>query len=127
MGEYINLLAAMRRGQSDAPAAVCQRYSCDQPQATVTFKVRAETRWGEHVYLVGSDPVLSSWQPASGIQLSPATYPVWTVRVSLPAAKSFEYKYIKLDDQGTVVWESGGNRVLTTPASGEIARDEVFR
>ncbi len=127
MGEYINLVAAMRQGHSDAPAVVCQRYACDQPQATVSFNVRATTVFGENVYLVGSSPLLSNWIPAAGIKLSPGNYPVWTVTVSLPAGTPLEYKYVKRDGSGNTVWESGGNRSFTTPPSGELVRDDSFQ
>jgi glucoamylase len=127
MGEYINLVAAMRQGRSDAPAVVCDRYSCDKPQTTVTFQVDASTKWGESIYLVGSSPQLSNWIPESGIKLSPANYPIWSVRVSVSASTTFEYKYLKRDSSGQVVWETGGNRLVTTPASGEIALTDTFR
>ena len=127
MGEYINLVAAMNHARSDAPAVVCARYSCDTPQAVVRFSVKAPTNWGESIYLVGNSPLLSNWVPEAGIKLSPTAYPVWTVTVSLPANTSFEYKYIKRTDTGPPVWESGANRSFTTPASGEVSRDEVFR
>lgn len=86
MGEYINLVAAMRQGRSDAPAVVCERYSCDKPQTTVTFQVNAPTKWGESICLAGSSPLLSNWIPESAINLSPANYPIWSVTVSLPAS-----------------------------------------
>jgi glucoamylase len=127
MGEYINLIAAMNTGRSDAPQPVCNRYACDQEQATVTFKVEANTNWGENIYLVGNSPLLSNWSPEAGIKLSPAAYPVWSVTVSLPASATFEYKYLKRAEGKEPVWEGGGNRVLTVPVSGEVTRDDVFR
>lgn len=127
MGEYINLIAAMNDGRSDAPAVVCQRYACDKPQATVTFNVTAETRFGEDVYLVGSSPLLSNWVPASGIKLSPKNYPQWSVTVSLPAGVPMEYKFVKRNAKGDTLWEGGSNRGFTTPASGEITRADSFQ
>ena len=126
MGEYINLIATMNQGHSDAPAVVCQRYACDQLQSTVTFKVNATTSFGENVYLVGSSPLLSNWIPASGIKLSPSQYPVWNVTVSLPAGMALEYKYVKRDAGGNVVWEGGSNRSFAVPTSGELIRDDTF-
>jgi glucoamylase len=127
MGEYINLIAAMNRGRSDAPQPVCSRYACDQEQATVTFRVEANTNWGENIYLVGNSPLLSNWSPEAGIKLSPAAYPVWSATVSLPVSAMFEYKYVKrVQGQGSV-WEGGSNRVFTVPASGEVTRNDVFR
>ncbi|MCC7220115.1 MAG: amylase, partial [Candidatus Contendobacter sp.] len=127
MGEYINLIAAMNQGQSDAPTVVCQRYACDKPQSSVTFKVNATTSFGENIYLVGSSPLLSNWIPAAGIKLSPAQYPVWNVTLSLPAGMALEYKYVKRDAGGNAVWESGSNRSFAVPASGELVRDDIFK
>lgn len=127
MGEYINLIAAMNRKHSDAPSVVCQRYACDQPQTTVNFTVKADTRWGENIYLVGDHPLPSEWVPAAAIKLSPEYYPVWNVTVSLPAGKSFEYRYVKRDASGKIDWESGSNRSFTTPASGEVSLADEFR
>ncbi len=127
MGEYINLIAAMNQGRSDAPAVVCQRYACDQPQTTVTFKVNATTGFGENIYLVGNSPLLSNWVPASGIKLSPSNYPLWNVTVSLPAGTPMEYKYVKRDASGATVWEGGGNHGFSTPSNGDVTRDDIFR
>jgi alpha-amylase len=38
--------------------------------------------------------------------------------VSLPATRTIEYKYIKKDAAGAVIWESGVNRTITTGAAG---------
>ena len=39
---------------------------------------------------------------ASQIALSAASYPVWTVNVSLPAGTTFEYKFIRRETDGSV-------------------------
>ena len=127
MGEYINLVAAMNSGHGDAPTVVTQRYRSSEPQTTVTFNVTAQTEWGENVYLVGNSPLLSNWVPEAGIELSPDTYPVWSVTISLPASSTFEYKYVKRGGQGgSATWESGNNRILTTPATGVVVQNESF-
>ncbi|WP_263773073.1 glycoside hydrolase family 15 protein [Propionivibrio soli] len=127
MGEYINLVAAMNQGRSDAPTVVCQRYACDKPQTTVTFQVTANTNFGENIYLVGNSPLLSDWTPSSGIKLAPTNYPVWNATVSLPAGTALEYKYVKRDASGNTVWEGGGNRSFTIPSSGVVTRNDVFQ
>jgi glucoamylase len=127
MGEYINLVRAMNQGWSDAPEVVCQRYACDKPQTAVTFKVDATTIWGENLYLAGNSPLLSNWVPGSAVKLSPADYPTWSVTLSLPASTTFEYKFVKRDGSGTIVWEGGDNRTFTTPASGAVTLHDTFR
>ena len=117
----------MHRKHRDAPSVVCQSYACDQPQTTVIFKFKAETRWGETIYLVGNHPLLSEWVPTAAIKLSPASWPVWNVTVSLPAGTSFEYRYVKRDASGKMDWERGSNRSFTTPSSGELTLAADFR
>jgi len=82
--------------------------------ATVT------TWYGQEVAVVGSIPELGSWQPAQGVRLrtDSGTYPVWSGAVDLPAGVGFEYKYVKLNPDGTVEWEQGGNRIATVDDSG---------
>ncbi|EKM53319.1 glycoside hydrolase family 13 protein [Phanerochaete carnosa HHB-10118-sp] len=94
---------------------------------TVNFAENANTTWGENIFLVGSVPQLGSWSPNSALPLSPASYPTWTVSVSLPPNTAFEYKFIRKETNGTVVWESDPNRSATTPGSGSLDLTESWR
>ncbi|KAF9555969.1 glycoside hydrolase [Agrocybe pediades] len=85
---------------------------------TVTFQETATTTFGENIFLVGSISQLGTWAPASAIALSSASYPVWSVSVTLPANTSFQYKFIRKETDGTFVWESDPNRQATAGASG---------
>jgi glucoamylase len=124
MGEYINLTAAMKNGHNDAPSVVIQRYTSDQPQTTVTFSVNTPTVPGQNVYLVGNNPVLGAWVPQSGIKMSSSGQPVWSTTLSLPSSSSFDYKYVKVDASGNVVWESADNRHLATLESGKLTQND---
>ena len=62
----------------------------DEETVEVSFKIKnADTYWGQNVYLV-------------------------EVNVKLPKNKRIEFKAIKIDDNGNVVWENGNNRVIET-------------
>jgi glucoamylase len=126
MGEYINLVTAINQNHSDAPSVVCQRYGCDLPQSQVTFNVTANTNPGENIYLVGNHPLLSNWEASSGIKLSAANFPTWSVTLSLPASTNFEYKFVKIDTKGNPVWAEGVNHSLATPEKGNVTLDEQF-
>ncbi|OJT20517.1 alpha-amylase [Archangium sp. Cb G35] len=95
--------------------------------ATVTFNETASTVVGQNIYVVGSIATLGSWNTANAIQLSPANYPAWSVTLSLPGSTAFEYKYIKKDGSGNVVWESGANRTSTTPAAGTVTLNDTWK
>ncbi|KAF9484818.1 glycoside hydrolase [Pholiota conissans] len=84
----------------------------------VTFQETATTTFGENIFLVGSISQLGNWAPASAIALSSATYPVWSVTVSLPAGTAFQYKFIRKETDGTVNWESDPDRSATVVSSG---------
>jgi alpha-amylase len=96
-------------------------------QGDASFNVTATTVWGQNVFVVGSIPALGSWVPASAVPLSSATYPVWRATVDLPAGVTFEYKYVKKDGSGNVVWESGGNRTATVGADGSVVLHDTWR
>jgi hypothetical protein len=78
------------------------------------------------VCLVGDNLLLGEWAPEAGVRLSPKAYPTWSTKVSLPAGRTFVYKYVKLDERGAVTWEDRGNRTLSTPASGETVERDAF-
>ncbi len=93
--------------------------------SAVSFAVNATTIWGENVYVVGNRPELGNWDPAGGVPLSSADYPVWRGTVSLPLNATVEYKYVKRNG-GQVIWETGANRVLTTSGC-TVSRDDTWR
>jgi alpha-amylase len=88
--------------------------------AAVTVEVNATTVLGQNVFVVGNVAALGAWNTNNAVALSSAAYPIWRGTVNLPANASVEYKYIK--KQGTTVtWESGTNRVRTTPSTAPCA------
>ncbi|HWO24637.1 MAG TPA: carbohydrate-binding module family 20 domain-containing protein [Kofleriaceae bacterium] len=90
--------------------------------ASVTFNEAADTVFGQNIYVVGNVAALASWNPASAVPLTwisgSGTRGNWRATVALPASTAIEYKYIKKDGAGAVVWESGANRTLTTGGAG---------
>jgi glycosidase len=93
------------------------------PQVSVRFVVNnAETVIGQNVYLVGNISELGNWDTskAKGPMFNQVIYqyPTWYYEVSVPAGETIEYKFIKKDSSGNVIWESGSNHTYTTPTSG---------
>jgi len=93
---------------------------------TTNFNVNATTYWGQNVYVVGNIAQLGNWSTSQAVPLSAAGYPIWSGTVQLPPSTAIEFKYIKIDG-GNVVWESGSNRVLTTPASGSVNLNHTWQ
>ena len=125
MGEYINLIAAMKNGRNDAPSVVVKRYESDEPQTTINFSFRTQIEPGQKVYLVGDHPQLGAWVPQAGVEMAAHSDSVWTATLSLPAGTFIQYKYVKIDQSGNVAWESSTNRALTTPTGGTLAVNDA--
>jgi alpha-amylase len=103
------------------------RASATSTTAAVTFNATVTTTFGQNVYVVGSTPALGGWDPARAVALSSAAYPIWKGVVSLPAPLTVEYKYLKKNRDGVVVWESDPNRARGVPASGALTVTDTWR
>ena len=81
---------------------------------TVVFQERVQTAYGENVFLAGSISQLGNWDTTEAVALSAAQYtatdPLWTVAIELPVGTSFEFKFLKKRQDGSIVWESNPNR-----------------
>jgi hypothetical protein len=75
--------------------------------------------WGENVFVTGSISQLGSWSTDKAVALSATGYtasnPLWTTTIDLPAGTTFEYKFIKKETDGSIIWESDPNRSYTVP------------
>ena len=114
------------KGSSVSNAFVYNVLSGDQNQ--IIFHVQANIAMGENIYIVGNIPELGSWDPdnCTEAMLNP-NYPEWFLPVSVPAGTQIEFKFIKKDANGTVTWESGENRVITSSSSSAGSIDtEVY-
>ncbi|CAK7228807.1 hypothetical protein SBRCBS47491_007032 [Sporothrix bragantina] len=103
------------------PATTTTTSSCTAATAlSLVFDELVTTTYGENVFLSGSISQLGSWDTASAVALSASSYtsanPLWAVTISLPVGTSFEYKFIKKETDGSIVWESDPNRSYTVPS-----------
>jgi len=89
----------------------------------VTFTVNnaAPTNPGDYIFVTGSGVELGNWgttfQTAAGPMLAP-NYPNWFLNVSLPARQTVQFKFLRIQSDGNVTWESGANHSYTVPSSG---------
>ena len=85
----------------------------------VSFTIKnAQTTWGQNVYIVGNCPELGNWDPAKAVGPgSCSNYPTWQLNATIPAGKTIEFKAIKKDAAGNVVWENGSNHVFEIGAN----------
>lgn len=94
------------------------------PNIPVTFNLVSNST---NAYVVGQLAQLGVWDPTKAIQLTATTYPNWTTTVQLPISSTFEFKFIRIAADGTVTWESDPNLRYSTPASGSLTINEVWR
>jgi glucoamylase len=96
--------------------------TCTTPTSVaVTFNVIATTTYGENIKLAGSIAGLGSWDTSNAIALSADKYTssnhLWYVTKTLPAGQVIQYKYIRVESDGSTKWESDPNRSYTVPAA----------
>jgi len=91
---------------------------------TLTVNNANPTNPGDYIFVTGNTVELGNWgttfQTAVGPMLTP-NYPNWFLNVSLPAGQTVQFKFIDIQANGNVVWESGSNHSYAVPASGTAA------
>lgn len=99
-------------------------------QTAVRFIAKnATTEYGQNVYLVGNCVELGNWDTSKAVgpfynaTETIASYPDWFFDVSVPEGYNLEFKFIKKDAAGNVIWESGTNHAYTVPtgATGQVS------
>ena len=54
-------------------------------------------------------------------------YPEWFLPVSVPVGTEIEFKFIKKDSTGSITWEGGTNRVITSSSqSTGVIDTEIY-
>jgi hypothetical protein len=102
-------------------SAATSATSCGVPISTVavSFNSKTVTSVGQTIKVVGSISQLGSWNTGSAPGLSADKYtassPLWSTTINLPAGTSYEYKFIRVESNGAVTYESGANRLYTVP------------
>ncbi|XP_047044291.1 uncharacterized protein LOC124648606 [Lolium rigidum] len=80
----------------------------------VRFVLREQCTFGHSFYLVGDDPALGLWHPASAVALEWSEGHDWTVQKDLPANRLIQFKFLLRDSSGEFQWQNGPNRSLQT-------------
>ena len=86
---------------------------------TVSFRLPYYTKWGQHLLVCGSEPILGAWNVKKGLLLSPYNQDgelIWSGGIPVPADFRCEYNYYVVDDERNVLrWEVGNKRKLLLP------------
>ena len=100
-------------------------------QACVMLRVTVETKFGEEVYICGSDATIGAWNLSMAVKMatSPSVYPYWMVRLLLPrSGDEVLYKYVIKEPSGQFKWECIPNRglVLAPHIAETVIHDGAF-
>ena len=116
------------------PAPTTSLPPCATPTSVdVTFQVRARTKFGQTMKIVGNTEELGSWDKDKAVGLSASQYtdadPVWKGTVKLAAGQAMEYKYIVVNPDGSLTWERDPNRVYVVPRACRtaVSRSDTWR
>lgn len=127
---YYAIKVTTKTGQSVSNYAKFKVLTAEQVAVRFIAK-NATTDYGQNIYIVGNCLELGNWDtnkavgPFFNSTGSIATYPNWFFDVSVPAGQKIEFKFIKKDAAGNVVWEGGTNHVYTTP-TGTTGQVEFY-
>ncbi|MCH87025.1 phosphoglucan water dikinase, partial [Trifolium medium] len=74
-----------------------------------------QVQFGDHVVLLGSTKELGSWK--TNVPLN-WTQNGWVRDFHFKGGDHLQFKFIIVNQDGTLLWEAGDNRVLNLPATG---------
>lgn len=114
------------RNAAGVTSAIWDRFEIrTAAQIPVRFIVNnATTVPGQNIYLTGSVAELANFSTSTSAAIGPffnqvvRQYPTWYYDVSLPAGQTVQYKFLRVDANGTAVFEGGANHVYVVPTSG---------
>lgn len=80
---------------------------------SVVLSVTYKTRFGENLYLTGSEGFLGKWNPHDGINLTWSDGHRWFKKMTMPEVRTmqnFEFKFVIINhNQNYTNWEGGEN------------------
>jgi glucoamylase len=120
---------------NEPPQPTASQPACNKPvDVVVVFEETVSTIWGETIKVVGSVNVLGDWDVGRAVPLDARDYsperPVWRVSITLGSDQVIEYKYIKVQKDGSIEWEGDPNHTIILPpacTATAIARRDMWQ
>lgn len=89
----------------------------------VTFTVNntVSTQAGDYIFLTGNTVELGNWGTTFDTAIGPMLHPnahSWFINAAMPAGTRIQFKFIKIDSNGGVTFETGANHVYQIPSEG---------
>jgi 4-alpha-glucanotransferase len=76
-----------------------------------TFKINYHTKWGETLWISGSNKSFGEWDKNSALLMEYNGNGEWETSINIKQVITFEYKYF-LKRNNTIIWEGGNNRLF---------------
>lgn len=85
----------------------------------INFSINYRTYWGQKLYVSGSVPELGEWDKSKAAEMRGGFNGDWSLQLTMSETKKFEYRYFVKDEQGNMIEEWGGNRIVDRDNSAE--------
>ncbi|CAN8237580.1 unnamed protein product [Cochlearia groenlandica] len=107
-----------QKDTEDAEIDKCKR------MVRVRFQLRKECVFGDHIFVLGDDPVFGGrlWDIQYALPLYWSHGHVWTADLELPVGRLVEFKFILKSNTGEILWQPGPNRSLQTWETNKMIR-----
>ncbi|KAL8425426.1 hypothetical protein Efla_003654 [Eimeria flavescens] len=94
----------------------------DAARTRLEFRIHLPTRFGENLYLVGSEACAGSWCLDRAIPMLWGEGNVWTLALALPnGVRRLEYKYV-IKEGPHATWEPGSNHTWQAKGSSGCSK-----
>lgn len=114
--------AIARIGVAVGIGAIAWAALAQPPRQDVVFSISQTTSPGQSVFVLGDLAELGNSDMRYAVKLDAAAYPTWRVTVSLPANRSFTYRYVLRNDAPGQTSQAGnGTTVGSTIAASTAA------
>lgn len=93
-----------------------EKHAANRLVMLVNFKVHYVTYPGQEILLVGSSPLLGTWNSDKAFAMHWNEGNIWSVELEVPiSSEPLEYKYLVQNPDGQLIWEDGSNHILHAP------------
>ena len=94
----------------------------------ITFSINYYTSPGQKLYVSGSIPALGNADKSNAAEMIPGDNGGWSLQITIPRTKLFEYRYFVRNDRNDVIDEQGKNRIFNhTKASDEYKMMDAWQ
>lgn len=92
-----------------------------EPRQSVLFQTTQTTTTGQSIFVLGDLPELGAGDMTKAVKLDPSGYPNWRVTISLPAERTYTYRFVRrIDGPGQTSLASNGT-FLTAPQTASTS------